>query len=282
MNAESVGEKAKEEVKQVVREARPWVIRLGRLGFAAIGIVYILVGILAAQAAIGAKAAKYDAQGVLYYIAHLPFGQIMLVAVAVGLVCHALWRLTQALMDTDRKGSEAKGVVVRAGFVGIALFYFGLAFSAVKIVLGARNDSGFWAQSWTAWLLAQPFGQWLVALVGAIITISGVYFFYQAYSTKFRDTLLFREMSERQEIWGTRFGRFGFAARGVVFCIIGFFLAFAAWHSDAGETRDFGAALRVIEQQSYGAWLLGVVAVGLFSYGIFMLFLTMYRRMVSS
>ena len=68
----------------------------------------------------------------------------------------------------------------------------------------------------------------------------------------------------------------------MVFCVIGLFLAFAAWYSDAGETRDFGTALRFIEQQFYGAWLLGIVAVGLFSYGIFMIFLAMYRRMVSS
>ncbi|HXG86649.1 MAG TPA: DUF1206 domain-containing protein, partial [Pyrinomonadaceae bacterium] len=138
------------------------------------------------------------------------------------------------------------------------------------------------AKSWTAWLLAQPFGQWLVALAGASILIAGIYFFYQAYTTKFRENLLFREMSGAQEKWGTRFGRFGFAARGVVFCIIGIFLVFAAWYSDAGETRDFGGALRVVERQTFGAWLLGFVAVGLFSYGIFMLFLARFRRMVST
>lgn len=282
MNAENVGEKAKEEIIQAVRDARSWVVRFGRLGFGAIGVVYILVGILAAQAAIGAKQANAGVRGALQYIAYLPLGQILLIAVAAGLVCHALWRLTQALMDTDRKGSDAKGFVIRAGFVGVALIYFGLAFSAVKIFLGARNVGGFWAKSWTAWLLAQPFGQWLVALVGATVTIAGIYFFYQTYSAKFRETLLLREMSETQERWGTRFGRFGFAARGVVFCVIGLFLVFAAWYSDAGETRDFGAALRFIEQQFYGAWLLGIVAVGLFSYGIFMLFLAFHRRMVGS
>ncbi|MDQ3323973.1 MAG: DUF1206 domain-containing protein [Acidobacteriota bacterium] len=280
MSGQSIGEQGKEEVKQVVREARPWVVRFGRFGFAVIGIVYLLIGILAAYSAVSAAAAV-GARGALRQIAQLPFGQFLLVAVAIGLVCHALWRLTQALMDTDAKGSDAKGIAVRAGFVFIALLYFGLAFSALKIVLGARSQSGFWARSWTAWLLAQPFGQWLVALVGAIVFVAGIYFFYQAYSTQFRETLLFANMSERQEKWGTRFGRCGFAARGVVFCIIGIFLTFAAGYSDAAETRDFGGALSAIEKRPYGVWLLGLVAVGLFSYGIFALFLARFRRMVS-
>jgi len=279
---QDAGKQVKDEVRQAVREASPWVVRLGRLGFAAIGVVYILIGILAAQAAISARTAKVGTRGALQYIVELPLGQFLLIAVAIGLLCHALWRFTEALMDTDAKGSDAKGFVIRAGFAVIGLLYLGLAFSAVKIVLGARSSDGFWARSWTAWLLAQPFGQWLVALGGAIVIIAGIYFFYQTYSTKFRKTLLFQEMSGSQEKWGTRFGRFGFAARGVVFCIIGIFLVFAAWYSDAGETRDFGGALRVVERQSYGAWLLGFVAVGLFSYGIFMLFLARFRRMVST
>ena len=279
---QDAGKQVKDEVKQAVREASPWVVRLGRLGFAAIGVVYILIGILAAQAAISARRARVGTRGALQYIVELPLGQFLLIAVAIGLLCHALWRFTEALMDTDDKGSDAKGFAIRGGFAGIGLLYLGLAFSAVKIVLGARNASGIWAKSWTAWLLAQPFGQWLVALGGAMVIIAGIYFFYQTYSTKFRETLLLREMSGAQEKWGTRFGRFGFAARGVVFCIIGIFLVFAAWYSDAGETRDFGGALRVVERQIFGAWLLGFVAIGLFSYGIFMLFLARFRRMVNT
>ena len=279
---QDAGRLAKDEVKQAVRQNSPWVVRLGRLGFAAIGVVYILVGILAAQAAISARTAKTGTHSALQYIVQFPLGQFLLMGVAIGLLCHALWRFTQALMDTDDKSSDAKGFAIRAGFAAIGLLYLGLAFSAVKIVLGARSSGGFWARSWTAWLLAQPFSQWLVALGGAVVIIAGIYFFYQTYSTKFRETLLFQEMSGAQEKWGTRFGRFGFAARGVVFCIIGIFLVFGAWYSDAGETRDFGGALRVVERQTFGAWLLGFVAVGLFSYGIFMLFLARFRRMVNT
>jgi hypothetical protein len=287
MNGQEIGERiqdagkqATDDFKQAVREFSPWVVRLGRLGFAAIGAVYILVGVLALQAAISLREAKTGTRGALAYIAQLPLGQILLALVAAGFVFHALWRFTQALMDTDRKGSDKRGKTTRLGFAGVGLVYLGLAFSAVKIILGARSDGGFWARSWTAWLLEQPFGAWLVALVGAGIFLAGIYFFYQSLSAKFRETLLFAEMSERWEKWGVRFGRFGFAARGVIFCIIGVFFGFAAWFSDAGESRDFAGALRFVERQSYGAWLLALIAAGLFSYGIFMFFLAKCRRMV--
>lgn len=269
----------KDKVKQTVRDSSARLVWLGRLGFAAKGIVFVIVGGLAAYAAIGAGAANDGVRNSLRYIVELPFGQFLLGAVAFGLVFHALWQIIQALMDTENKGSKAAGIAVRAGFAGIALIYVGLAFSAVKIILGAKRG-GFWARSWTAWLLALPFGEWLVGLAGAIIVAVGFFQFYQAFTAKFRETLLLEEMSETEKTWVIGFGRFGFASRGVIFCVIGFFFVLAAYQADAGEARGLGGALRAVEQQTFGAWLLGLVAAGFVSYGLFMFALAKYRRMV--
>jgi uncharacterized membrane-anchored protein len=271
----------KEKAKEKVREKRSWVVWMGRVGFAAMGLVHLLVGVLAVMSVAG-KASASGTEGALQEIVQLPFGQILLIAVAAGFVGYAAWRFIQALMDTDAKGSDVKGIAVRLVFVGISLVYLGLSFSAVKIFLGVRTDEGIWAQSWTAWLLAQPFGQWLVGLAALIVAVIGIIHFYIAYKTKFRENWKLSEMSESQEKWGTWFGIVGFVARGIVFCIIGFFLAYAAWQSNAGEVRDFGSALDALEQQPYGVWLLGIVAVGLFSYGIFMFFQARFRRIVKT
>lgn len=281
MNAREINNQAKDEVKEAVRRASPWLVRLGRFGFAAKGVVFVLVGVLAAYAAISASAANDGKRSALRHIAGLPFGQLLLVAAAAGLASYALWQLVQALLDTENKGSTAKGIAARGTYVLIALIYTGLAFSAVKIILGVRSESGsVWAKSWTAWLLAQPFGQWLVGLAGAVVVGIGLFQFYQSYSAKFRENLLLAEMSETEDKWATRFGRFGFAARGIVFCIIGFFLVLAAYQTDAAETRGFGGALHAVERQPFGAWLLGLVAAGFVSYGLFMFVLSKYRRMV--
>ncbi len=281
MNGQEKNKQIKEKAKEKVREARPWVVLMGRIGFAAMGVVHLLVGILAIMSVVGIASAS-GTNGVLQEIVQLPFGQFLLVAVAVGFVGYAVWRFIQAVLDTDAKGSDVKGIAVRIVYAGISLVYLGLAFSAVKIFLGAREDEGVWAQSWTAWLLAQPFGQWLVGLAAAIAAVIGIVHLYIACKTKFRENWKLSEMSESQEKWGTRFGIVGFSARGIVFCIIGFFLAFAAWQSNAGRVRDFGGALRSVEQQPYGVWLLGLVAAGLFSYGIFMFFQVRFRRIVKT
>ncbi|MEP7039757.1 MAG: DUF1206 domain-containing protein [Acidobacteriota bacterium] len=281
MNGQEKNKQIKEKVKEKVREARPWVVLMGRIGFAAMGVVHLLVGILAIMSVVGIASAS-GTEGALQEIVQLPFGQFLLVAVAVGFVGYAVWRFIQAMMDTDAKGSDVRGIAVRFVYAGIGLVYLGLSFSAVKIFLGAREDEGIWAQSWTAWLLAQPFGQWFVGLAAAITAIIGVVHFYIAYKTKFRENWQLSEMSKSQEKWGTRFGIVGFSARGIVFCIIGFFLAFAAWQSNAGRVRDFGGALRSVEHQPYGIWLLGLVAAGLFSYGIFMFFQVRFRRIVKT
>lgn len=271
----------KEKAKEKIREKRLWIIWMGRVGFAAMGVVHLLIGVLALFSVVGIASAS-GVRGALREIVGLPFGQVLLIIVAVGLICYALWRFIQAFMDTDEKGSDFKGYATRIGFLIIGVVYLGLSFSAVKIFLGTRNSEGAWVESWTAWLLAQPFGQWLVGLAAAIAAVVGILHFYIAYDTKFRENWKLSEMSESQENWGTRFGIVGFIARGIVFCIIGFFLAFAAWQSNAGRVRDFGSALSALEQQPYGVWLLGIVAGGLFSYGIFMFFQVRFRQIVST
>ena len=265
--------------EDAVRNASSWLVWFGRFGYAAKGVVYVLVGFLAAYSASG-SAAGDGTRSALRYIVTLPFGQFLLGAVAFGLVGHALWRLVQAFMDTENKGSKPKGIVRRAAYAAIAIVYIGLAFSAVKIILGERRSEGVWAQSWTAWILGLPLGQWLVALAGAGVIAVGLYQFYRAYSADFRKKLLLGEMTGTEETWATRVGRFGHAARGVVFCIVGPFLMFAAYQADAAETRDFGEVLRTIEGQPFGPYLLALVAAGFVSYGLFMFVLARYRRMV--
>jgi hypothetical protein len=116
--------------------------------------------------------------------------------------------------------------------------------------------------------------------VGLGIVAFAVYQFYKAYAAKFREKLKLNEMSERMQMAATRAGQVGLAARGVVFSIIGYFLMQAAYHSKASEARGLGGALRALEQQPSGRWVLGVVALGLTAYGVFMLILGRYRRII--
>ena len=272
-------DEAKHQTRRAAREASPWIVRLGRFGYAAKGAVYVIVGVLAVQAARGTGGATTDPRGALGWIIQAPFGRFLLGAVAIGLVGYALWCVVQGILDTEGKGTDAKGILTRGAFVFTGVVATGLALSAVRLVRGSPGG-GNATQDWTAWLLSQPFGQWLVGIAGAIVIGAGLYHLYKAYSANFREDLKLSQMTRTEELWTTRVGRLGFAANGIAVGIIGGFLMFAAVQAESQQARGLGGALEALDQQPFGPWLLGVVAVGLIAYGIFMLIEARYRRMV--
>ena len=158
------------------------------------------------------------------------------------------------------------------------LFHAALAVSVGRVALGSGGGGGGGPDDWTATLLQQPFGRWLVGLAGAVIFAVGLFQFYRAYDAKFMEKLKPGEMAPRERLWTRRAGRLGHAARGVVFLVIGVFLAQAALQSDPDEARGLGGALSALAAQPFGPYLLGLVAFGLVAFGLFMFVVARYRR----
>ncbi|MDQ3748897.1 MAG: DUF1206 domain-containing protein [Acidobacteriota bacterium] len=272
----------KEKAERISQSARGWIVPLARFGYAANGVVYIIIGALAALAAFTRGGRTTDSRGAFEEILSQSYGKLLLGAVAFGMAAYAIWRIVQAVKDTENEGSGAKGIARRIGYAVIGLIHIGLAYSAAQLIFGSgggsRGDAA--PKEWTATLLAQPFGQWLVGAVGLGFIAFAVSQFYKAFTAKFREKLKTNEMSEKAETFATRSGQAGLSARGMVFGIIGVFLIQAALHSNAGEARGLSGALRALEQQSYGQWVLGIVALGLVAYGFYMLVLARYRRII--
>lgn len=272
----------KQTVRAAERQSRPWTELLARLGHAAKGVVYIVIGYLAFRAAFGGGGQTTNSQGALYKIAEQPFGRVLLTIVGIGFIGYALWRFVQAALDTENKGSEAKGIFQRIGYALSGLTYGGLALTAFKIVFQVRSKGGSSQQDWTARLLSQPFGQWLVGIAGLIVIGLGINAFYKAFTAKFREHLNTAEMSKAENTWILFLGRAGYAARGVVLSIIGWFLIQAARHANPKESRGLDKALDTLANQPNGRLLLGIVAVGLIAYGIYSLAEARYRKMYQS
>lgn len=263
------------------REAGPWVERLARLGYAAKGVVYLIIGGIAARAALGSGERVEGSQGALRTILEQPFGKALLALTALGLAGYALWRFVQAALDPEGKGSDGGGLAKRAGYAISGVIHAGLALAAARMVMGGgggQSGGGDSADHWTAVLMRQPAGRWLVAAVGLGILAYGAYALYRAYAVKLDRQLDLSRMSPEARTWAVRAGRAGIAARGVVFLVMGFFLLRAALQFDPSEARGLDGALQALQQASYGPWILALVALGLVGYGVYQLVEARYRR----
>lgn len=249
-----------------------------RAGFAARGAVYCLVGALALMAAIDAGGDVGGGESALRGLVSHPFGALMLGAVGLGLVFFAAWRFVAAAVDADRHGNSAKGLGTRAIHVVSGLVNGALAFTAFGLALGLGTSGGkedAAAQDWTSWLLSQPFGRWLTAAVGLGIVAGGVFHLWKSWKG---DMLKRLSVPAAHRDLALMLGRAGYAARGVVFGVIGGFLIVAAIRSDSAEAKGLGGALTALEDQPYGWALLALVAAGVAAFGAFGFVQARWRR----
>ncbi|RPD49610.1 DUF1206 domain-containing protein [Hymenobacter sediminis] len=244
---------------------------LARFGFAAKGIVYLLMGLLALLAASGQKGGQTaDKKEAVQTLQDLPGGQVLLGLVAFGLVGYIVWRFTQALLDTEDKGSGAKGIGRRLGYAGSGLLYASLAWFAAQLAMNGTASSGSnGQQTFTAKVLSWPGGEWIIMALGLAIIGGGIYQIYRAYSGKFHKHVNASGLPANQQRVVYRTGQVGYTARGIVMGIIGYFFVQAGQQSRAEAVGTTDEAFDLLA--SMGPVVLAVVALGLMAYGLYML-----------
>ncbi len=272
-----------DEAKHVARETAtsPGMKALARFGYAAKGVVYLIIGALAAKLAAGTPNQTPDRNGAIHLIAGQPFGKVLLGILTVGFFAYGLWSAIQAIFDPDHAGKDAKGLLERIGHGVIACSYAALGVGALSLVLGSGGgkDSNASTQSWTARLLSAPFGVALVVLVGLIVVVVACVLFYRVYKADFRKSLHLERLRPQLQKVIVLIGRAGYAAQAVVFTIIGIFLIVAALQHNPGQAKGLDGALQELAQQPFGQALLGVVAAGLIAFGLYSLVEARYRSL---
>jgi hypothetical protein len=266
-----LAQEEQERPAQQIKENAGWLAALPRLGYLTRGLLYGAVGWLAFQMVIGVGGYTTDLQGAISYVADQRFGQLALVVIAFGLVGYSLWGFARAILDPLARGTSPKALAERGGYFVSGVAYASLLFPTVRLLLGGDSDEGQGQQAsadWTAWLLSQPYGPWLVGGIGLVAGVGAVGQAYMGLAGKFmkdfRDDMT--ENEERAALWA---GRIGMVARGVVFAVVAWFFVQSALQVDASEPRGLDGALLALLMQPYGPWLMGTVALGLISFGVF-------------
>jgi Domain of Unknown Function (DUF1206) len=246
----------------------PWVERAARIGHVAKGTLYVVIALLALQIPLHLGGKTTDRQGALRTIAHQPFGEVMLFALAAGLGGYAGWRFVQAFLDRDDEGTGPKALAKRASYLARGLLYGAFAVLALALVVGWGSGGGSEKED-TARVFELPGGRFVVAAVGAGFLAAGLFNAYRSLTGKFRKHLREHMLGKAARGWTIVVGVLGHAARAVVFSLVGVFLLRAAWQYDAREAIGLDGALRKVAEADYGGVLLGLVAAGLLAYGLF-------------
>ena len=242
-------------------------ITLVRLGYAARGLTYILLGVLA----LGTSGKAHEgARGVFDYLQDMPLGTPLLWIVALGLLAYALFKLMSGIANLENYPDDGKGAAKRIGQVASGAIHLVLSYAAYKFATGGSTSAEGGGES----AMAQPvmdfaLGQVLIGLAGAGMLIAAVMQARHAATGDFMKHIGGHAPRAVESI-----GRAGHAARAVVFAIIGWSLMRAGWFGNENAVKGLGEALLSLRDNGL---VYTLVAIGLLMFGAFSLVTARYR-----
>ncbi|MFV2143678.1 DUF1206 domain-containing protein [Isoptericola sp. G70] len=250
---------------------------LARAGYAASGVVHLLIGWLAVRLALGSSSGSADESGAFRQLASAPGGMIVLWAVTLGFAALALWQLTEALVGVPGvDDAQEAGARVKAGGKGV--LYGVLAAMAARYAVGGGGGGGGGQQeSLTATLMQDPAGRWLVVAAGLVIVGVGIFHVVKGWRKKFLEDLR-GAGGGKAGVAVVRLGQVGYIAKGVALAVLGGLFVAAGVTHDADKAGGLDDALRTIRDQPFGTALLIVTGVGIAAYGVYSLARARYAR----
>jgi hypothetical protein len=256
----------------------PSIVKLGRAGWFAKGIVYLLAGGLAlivvdrsfgwSHVTAGSKEASPT--GAIKEIAQSTGGPLLLIALAVGMFLYAAWRLATAVLPGS---TDTEGVATRLGYGVSAIMYttFGVTAVALARSRAVKANGNKTVTDLTSRVMEHTAGRWLIGIAGALVIGAGLYRLVKGLKSDVTDDVDMSGMSPSRARWTRRLGAIGEVGRGLAIGTIGFFLLRAAITFDPAEATGLDGALRRFALNPWGVALVAVVGIGFAAYGVFCL-----------
>ena len=249
-----------------------WLRKAARAGYAARGLVYLIVGYFAFRAAYATGRAM-GTKDAVDTVAGSAFGTVALVALVAALTCFTIWRLIQMFFDVDEHGLDARGVFARFGLLISAFAYGGTAFYAATVLAGMRSDGG--GGGVVAAAYDSGYGVWITYIVSLGMAVAGAAHIYKGVVAGFEK---YMTIPAGKRAWLRPICRFGLIARGVTFFVLAGLLFTGAVSYGEGDTPGLEAALQAMSDWSYGWVLLSLTGLGLIAFGAYACVEAVYRR----
>ncbi|WP_299813429.1 DUF1206 domain-containing protein [uncultured Roseibium sp.] len=250
--------------------------KLARAGYTSRGVVYLIIGVLACFAAVGA-AETTNTKGALQHLLSQPFGHALLGALVAGLFGYVVWRLVQAIFDADDHGHSLKALTIRAGLLASAFTYATLAVYALSR-MGVFSGGSSGGGGGVAQTLSGFIGSRTVAIgMAAIFVGVGGAHCWKAVTMKFEDHLQAGEETMRIL---RPISVIGLLARGIVFFILAFLLFYRGLSAGdgGGGPPDIEDALRFMQELPMGWLILTVMGAGIVLFAVYSFCEAYWRR----
>jgi hypothetical protein len=255
------------------------IVWLARSGYAARGVVYLIVGAFAFLAGIG-SGETVGTKGAIQQLLGQPFGETLLWIMVVGLVAYVAWRLTQAITDPEGHGTDAKGLLIRAGLIGsavaytlLALFTLGLLGSSIGESAGGGGGSG--SSDFLTGLLGWEYSNYLVYLVALVPLGVGIAHIVKGWKAKFEKYFYASEDVMR---WVRPISRAGLIARGIAFLIVAGMLFSGGARYEPTDPPSLEDALNALQSLPFGTFWLSLVGLGLVAFAVYSFSEAIWRR----
>ncbi|PAU90525.1 hypothetical protein CK505_10050 [Kocuria sp. WN036] len=247
-----------------------------RAGYVAAGLLHVMIGVIALRVATGGSGSA-DQSGAVAALAGSPGGTVLLWACFLGCAALAVFLFSEIFFGATQR-SDRDRLKHRVKMGGQAVVYGAIGAVFGTYALGGTSDSSGSTQSLSARLMAHPAGTVLLIAVGLGLVVAGAFFVHRGVTRSFRENLksLPPGTAGRGVMW---LGTAGYAAKGVALAVLGVLVVVATVRSDPEQSSGLDGALKALQEQPFGAWILGAVALGLICYGVFMVVRARYQRM---
>ncbi len=247
-----------------------------RAGIVARGLLWLVVGLLAANVALGGRD-QADKNGALETMRNQPFGKLLLVVLAAAFAAHAAFRVLEGTVGRTDEDDDRKRLLKRAWSLVRAAVYLALAGSTVKLLVSGSSKES--ASKPTATVMGWPAGRWLVGAVGVGIVVAGLTMVVRGWKQDFTDKLDMPGGRMRGVV--EKAGLAGLAGRGLVYALVGSFLVQAAVAFDPHKAKGLDASLKTLARQPFGAVLLWVAVASLLAFAVWSFLEARYRDLES-